>query len=71
MNIKALVGSNLKRFRLQSGLTQAALAEVSRVSPRWIYQIETGNGNPTLEMLDLLSKGLGVPIASFFQNPEI
>jgi transcriptional regulator with XRE-family HTH domain len=50
---------NVKRLRLQRGLSQRALAQRTRVSQAFIAQLETeADSNPTLATLRRLAKAL-------------
>lgn len=60
MDMRALVGRNVKRIRLGKGLTQEALAEKSGFSQQYISGLEKGLRNPTVITLYELAKVLGV-----------
>ncbi len=53
---------NILRLRKQRGLSLSALAERSGIAKGTLSNLERGHGNPTLETVFALSKGLGVPI---------
>jgi len=52
------VGANIRRLRLEQGLTQAALAKRAGLSTGYVSLIEQGRANPRLETLSALSKAL-------------
>lgn len=54
--------SNLKRYRLEKGLTQKQLAELAGVNHSYISLIEKGTYNGSLDVLKRLSKILQVTI---------
>jgi transcriptional regulator with XRE-family HTH domain len=60
MDMRKLVGRNVKRIRLAKGLTQEALAEKSGFSQQYISGLEKGQRNPTIISLYELAKTLGV-----------
>lgn len=66
MKIEDCVATNLKKFRHENGLTQSELAEISGLSFKYIYKLESGLGNPSIKILNILSKSLGVSIIKFF-----
>lgn len=66
MFIEECFTKNLKKFRKESGLTQSELAEISGISFKYIYKLESGKANPSIKILDILSKSLGVSPISFF-----
>lgn len=52
----------LKQLRLDRDLTRAELAERSGISTPSIWAWETGRTVPRLQSLEILAKGLGVPV---------
>jgi transcriptional regulator with XRE-family HTH domain len=60
MDMRRLVGKNLKRIREKKGLTQERLAEISGFSQQYISGIEQGRRNPTIITLYELAVSLGV-----------
>jgi transcriptional regulator with XRE-family HTH domain len=66
MEIRKLVGWNLRRLRLKRGLSQEALAG-EQMDTAHVSRIERGVENPTIVVLDKLAKALGVNIPEFFK----
>ncbi|MEQ1715060.1 MAG: helix-turn-helix transcriptional regulator, partial [Hyphomicrobium sp.] len=60
MDMRKLVGENVRRIRLKKGLTQEHLAEVSGLSQQYISGLESGRHNPTIVTLHELAQALGV-----------
>jgi transcriptional regulator with XRE-family HTH domain len=60
MDMRALVGRNVRRLRKRRGLTQEQFAEVSGFSQQYISSLEKGSRNPTVITLYELSVALGV-----------
>ncbi len=60
MDMRRLVGRNIKRFRLAKGLTQEAFAEQSGFSQQYISGLERGRRNPTVVSVYELAQALGV-----------
>jgi transcriptional regulator with XRE-family HTH domain len=60
MDMRRLVGRNAKRFRLDRGLSQEKLAELSGLSQQYISDLERGLRNPTVVTLYELGVALGV-----------
>ncbi|PKG43631.1 helix-turn-helix domain-containing protein [Psychroflexus sp. MES1-P1E] len=52
----------LKERRDALQVTQAMLADLSKVSLRALKQFESGKGNPTLETLSKLAGALGMEV---------
>jgi len=65
------VGSRLRELREQRDLSLRALAEMCQVSANTVSLIERGLSSPCVDTLQRLAKGLGVPIASFFETGEL
>jgi transcriptional regulator with XRE-family HTH domain len=49
------LGRALQQHRLQAGLTQAELADYAGVSTKYVGEVERGQANPTLEVLERLA----------------
>lgn len=60
MDMRKLVGRNVRRFRTKRRLTQEQFAEVSGFSQQYISDLERGLRNPTVITLFELAKALGV-----------
>ncbi|MBF0294920.1 MAG: helix-turn-helix domain-containing protein [Magnetococcales bacterium] len=60
----------IQQFRKQRELSQRALAERAGISTAGLSQIENGQSSPSVATLEKLADALGVPIASFFADPE-
>jgi transcriptional regulator with XRE-family HTH domain len=48
MDMRALVGENVKRLRIKRGLTQEQLAEKSGFTQQYLSDLEKGKRNPTI-----------------------
>jgi transcriptional regulator with XRE-family HTH domain len=64
------IGSNLKRLRVESGLSQKGLAETAQLSPTLISRIENGLVRPSIATLELIAHALKVDIGYFFKDEE-
>lgn len=60
MDMRVLVGRNVRRVRLKKGLTQEQFAEASGFSQQYISSLEQGRRNPTIVTLYELAISLGV-----------
>lgn len=60
MDMRLLVGRNLKRIRVERGLTQEELAERSGFAQQYISDVERGRRNPTIVSLWELAQAIGV-----------
>ncbi len=69
-DVLAFVGANLRRFRAQAGISQAALAEASGVSRRMLVSLEKGDTNISLSSLDRIATALGVNFVALVSDPD-
>ena len=60
MDMRRLVGQNLRRIRQKRGLTQEQFAEVSGFSQQYLSGLEGGHRNPTVVTVYELAVALGV-----------
>lgn len=60
MDMGRLVGRNLKRWRVERGLTQAELAERAGITTQYLGEMERGKRNPTIVLLYLLAVQLDI-----------
>jgi len=60
MDMRRLVGQNVRRVRLKKGLTQERFAELSGFSQQYISGLEQGRRNPTVVTVYELAAALGV-----------
>ena len=60
MDMRRLVGQNVRRFREKKGLTQERFAELSGFSQQYISGLEGGHRNPTVVTVYELALTLGV-----------
>jgi DNA-binding XRE family transcriptional regulator len=57
--LRIRLGAALQKHRLQRGLTQAELAEFADLSLKHVGEIERGEANTTLEVLERLAAAVG------------
>jgi transcriptional regulator with XRE-family HTH domain len=69
MDINLRLGQRIRQLRDARKLSLEALAERCGVSRSNISLIERGQSSPTATVLDKLSVGLGVSLASLFEAP--
>lgn len=68
MTIGYIVGMNLKRIRLDAGLSQEDLMDVSGVHRTQISEYERGKRVPKLATLERFSRALDVPLSEFLAS---
>ncbi len=60
------LGKTILDYRKRNGMTIRAFSQASGVSTSLISQIERGQANPSLSVLELLAKALNVPLYTLF-----
>jgi len=60
MDMRKLVGRNVRRIRDRKGLTQEQFADLSGYSQQYISDLERGKRNPTIITVYELATALGV-----------
>jgi transcriptional regulator with XRE-family HTH domain len=60
MDMRSLVGQNVRRIRRKNGLTQEQFADISGFSQQYISGLERGRRNPTVVTVYELAVALGV-----------
>lgn len=63
-----IVGQRIRNYRIQKGLSQEKLAELSGCHPTYIGQIERGEKNATLESIEKISFALNVSLSKLFEK---
>ena len=62
MDMRKLVGRNVRRLRTDQGLTQEAFAEASGISQQYLSGLERGLRNPTVVTLYEIATALRVSV---------
>lgn len=60
MDMRKLIGKNVRHFRKEMGLTQEQFADMSGFSQQYLSSLESGNRNPTVVTLYELATALKV-----------
>ncbi|TAK99419.1 MAG: XRE family transcriptional regulator [Rhodospirillaceae bacterium] len=68
MDMRKVVGRNLKKLRTDRGLSQEAFAEKSGFSQQYISGMETGVRNPSIVVLYEMSVALGVGLEELIRT---
>ena len=69
MEVKKLVGWNIRRLRVAQELTIESLAGEVGLDVSYLGQLERGEVNVGVVILDRLAKGLGVKVAEMMVEP--
>jgi len=66
--LRQIVADNIKRYRLQAGITQAELAKKSKLTGVYISRIENSANNLTLDSIEQIAAALGVSPLQLFET---
>jgi len=58
------IGVEVRRHRAKRGMTRRQLAQASETSERYLAQIESGAGNPSVSVLRAIAQALGLPASA-------
>jgi transcriptional regulator with XRE-family HTH domain len=70
MNLQRKFGLVLKEFRLEKGLSQESLANQSDIDRSYISDIEKGERNISLKIIERLSESLQISLSELFKKIE-
>nr|WP_316629494.1 helix-turn-helix transcriptional regulator [uncultured Brevundimonas sp.] len=70
MNGREILAWNVRTLRTAKGLSQERLAVDASVDRTWVSQLERGNGNTSIDVLDRLATALDVPLAALLVEPD-
>ena len=68
MDLRTIVGRNIRRLRDERGIAQDALAHDADLHVTYLSGIENGRRNITLVVLQRLADSLGVPPAELLSD---
>ena len=68
MNINTQLGMRIRYLRKQKGMSQEDLALESGVNKNYLSDLERGERNPTLKVLDKLASSLGVTLSELLMG---
>lgn len=64
------IGKKIKERRDTFGITQPDLAEMADISVNTLYKIETGQANPTVNVLNKIADILGMELILTVKKPD-
>lgn len=70
MTLRALIAANLRRIRLARRCSQEQLAHDSDVAPSYLWKLEQGTENPTIDVLERLAGTLQVHVRDLLAELE-
>lgn len=70
MNVLTQLGMRIRYLRKQKGMSQLDLALEADINKNYISDLERGNRNPSLMILEKIAKALDVSLEILFQGIE-
>ncbi len=67
----AALGREVRRGRAKRGMTRRQLAHASHTSERYLAQIESGTGNPSVTVLRAIAQALDISAANLLGEPVV
>ena len=64
--IKILFGQHVKKLRQQAGMSQETFADKCGLDRTYVSGIERGIRNPTLEVIEVIARGLDIELNHLF-----
>ena len=68
--LKDLLIFNIKYYRYVNNFSQEKLAELSKLSSRYITDVERGKHCPTIQKIELIANALNIEPYELFLNPD-
>lgn len=70
MNVRKVFGTNVRRLRLEKGLSQEEFGFAAGIDRTYVSGVERGLRNPSLVLADKFAKGLGVELRELLRPIE-
>jgi transcriptional regulator with XRE-family HTH domain len=70
MDARARVAWNIRRLRVERGISQDAFAVDAGIDRTYVSRLERGMENPTVAVLEGIAAALGVEIEELFARPK-
>jgi len=67
----AALGREVRRSRAKRGMTRRQLAQASHTSERYLAQIESGTGNPSVTVLRAIAQALDIPAGNLLGEAAV
>jgi transcriptional regulator with XRE-family HTH domain len=68
MRWEQIVGGNIRKWRLERGLSQEEVAHRVGIASSYYGQIERGRRNPTIGVIGRVADALNVPLATLLDQ---
>ena len=69
MDARARVARNVRRLRVEAGLSQEALAVDAEIDRTYVSRVERGLENPTIAVLERIARAVGADVVEMIVVP--
>ena len=66
-SLRVQFGIRLRELRERTGLSQEAFADKCGYARSYMSRLERGQGNPSLDAIEVLAAALKVPVSAMFE----
>lgn len=70
MDTRAIIGWNLRRLRVERGLSQERLALAAGIDRAYAGRVERGSENVTITTLEAMARALAVQVGDLLAEPS-
>lgn len=70
MSLGEIVAKNIRRIRLERGLSQEELADLVSINRNYVGMIERQENSPTIAMIERIAKALRVEPVHLLQDKQ-
>ena len=70
MNLKQVLGKNIRYYRYQNHYSQQTLAELLDISVTYMSDIECGKSNVSLDLIEQIAHLFEIPYSKLFEVNE-
>lgn len=70
MDVRQIFGTNVRRLRLERGLSQEEFGFAAGIDRTYVSGVERGLRNPSLVLAEKFAKGLGVRVHELLMPSE-
>ena len=71
MNVRHRLAANLRRLRMEAGVSQEEFANSEGFDRTYISGIERAVRNPTIQVVERLAVALGVDVSELLSEPAV
>jgi len=70
MNLKEVLGKNIRYYRYEAKYSQQTLAELLNISVTYMSDIECGKSNVSLDLIEKIAHLFEIPFTKLFESND-